>query len=192
MNTLRSFISLVAVVGSAAVAGCGSSEPAAKTPATTRTSAPTSVATTPPVTSETHAAAPDSGSTRESTSSSIALDEAIVKACGIAAADAFFSYDSASVDAANTRVLEAVAKCFATGALRGRKIQLIGHADPRGDNDYNFSLGQRRADSVQGVLRAKSLPPAQASTTSRGAMDANGSDEAGWARDRRVDVRLVP
>jgi hypothetical protein len=39
-------------------------------------------------------------------------------------------------------------------------------------------------------LFSKGLDKTQASTTSRGAMDAKGTDEASWAFDRRVDVLL--
>ena len=33
--------------------------------------------------------------------------------------------------------------------------------------------------------------PTQVTTTSRGALDAIGRDETGWAHDRRVDVMLA-
>jgi hypothetical protein len=38
-------------------------------------------------------------------------------------------------------------------------MHLVGHADPRGDADYNYLLGQRRADSVKGaVVRTPGSP----------------------------------
>jgi outer membrane protein OmpA-like peptidoglycan-associated protein len=51
-------------------------------------------------------------------------------------------------------------------------------------------LGQARADSVARYVQSKGLSAAQTATTSRGAMDATGTDAAGWARDRRVDLVL--
>jgi peptidoglycan-associated lipoprotein len=69
-------------------------------------------------------------------------------------------------------------------------MRLIGHADPRGPTDYNMTLGQRRADAVEGYIDRKGVQASRVATTSRGAMDATGQDEAGWARDRRVDVQL--
>jgi len=47
-----------------------------------------------------------------------------------------------------------------------------------------------RADAVGGFLRSKGMDNAKIATTSRGELDATGSDEAGWARDRRVDLML--
>jgi BON domain len=61
----------------------------------------------------------------------------------------------------------------------------------RGSADYNMTLGQSRADAVTTYLTARGVDSAHASSTSRGAMDATGVDEAGWAHDRRVDVLLA-
>ena len=51
-------------------------------------------------------------------------------------------------------------------------------------------LGNSRADAVGGFLRSKGMDKAKMDTTSRGELDATGTDEAGWARDRRVDLML--
>jgi outer membrane protein OmpA-like peptidoglycan-associated protein len=80
--------------------------------------------------------------------------------------------------------------CFTSGPLKGRTLKLVGHADPRGDSDYNMTLGQSRADSVAGYMRSKGMDKAKTESTSRGAMDATGSDDPSWARDRRVDLML--
>jgi peptidoglycan-associated lipoprotein len=53
-----------------------------------------------------------------------------------------------------------------------------------------MTLGQSRADGVAAYLTARGVRPTNAATTSRGAMDATGRDETGWAHDRRVDVML--
>jgi len=70
-------------------------------------------------------------------------------------------------------------------------MSLVGHADPRGSEDYNLALGGRRADNAKLIIVAESMNASSISTTSRGKMDATGTDEAGWARDRSVDVALV-
>jgi peptidoglycan-associated lipoprotein len=43
---------------------------------------------------------------------------------------------------------------------------------------------------VQKYLTDKGIPQTSDPSTSRGAMDATGTDETGWARDRRVDIML--
>jgi peptidoglycan-associated lipoprotein len=66
----------------------------------------------------------------------------------------------------------------------------VGHADPRGGSEYNDTLGQKRADSVKDYIIGKGMEKSKAESTSRGAMDATGTDDPTWARDRRVDVML--
>ena len=122
--------------------------------------------------------------------SQINISDEILKACGIAQADAFFAFDSANVREVDHRVLGALAQCFSTGPLKGREMRIVGHADPRGDSEYNMVLGDRRAGSVKDFIGQKGLDANQMNTTSRGEMDATGTDEASWAKDRRVDILL--
>jgi peptidoglycan-associated lipoprotein len=124
------------------------------------------------------------------TASSITIDDAILKACGIAAPKAHFAFDSANVQSQDTSTLDQVARCFISGPLKGRTLKLVGHADPRGETEYNFVLGNSRADAVGGFMRSKGMDNAKIATTSRGELDATGVDEPGWARDRRVDLLL--
>lgn len=86
--------------------------------------------------------------------------------------------------------LNEVAVCFTTGPMKGRTLKLVGHADPRGPSGYNLTLGQARADSVQKYLTDKGGDPSKVESTSRGAMDATGTNEAGWTHNRRVDLML--
>lgn len=120
----------------------------------------------------------------------INISDEIRQACGITDAEAFFAYDSANVRQQDKAVLSKLATCFTTGPLKGREMRLVGHADNRGEEDYNMLLGQRRADNVKSAIVAAGMTSAKAFTTSRGELDATGSDEASWAKDRRVDIVL--
>jgi peptidoglycan-associated lipoprotein len=122
--------------------------------------------------------------------SSIRISEDIKKACGLTDADAHFAYDSDSVRESDRAVLKKLATCFTTGPLKGRQMNLVGHADPRGEDEYNMLLGGRRADNVKGAIITAGMDQAKVSSTSRGEMDATGTDEAGWVQDRRVDIVL--
>jgi peptidoglycan-associated lipoprotein len=153
---------------------------AATPPAAITPSAP-SVATTAPI------VAPRSV---EPTNGTIFISDEIRAACHIRTEDALFAFDSSSIEQMEIKPLNAVALCFTSGPLAGRAMRLIGHADPRGPSEYNMALGQRRADSVEGYMDRRGVQRARVATTSRGAMDATGQDEAGWAHDRRVDVQL--
>ena len=124
------------------------------------------------------------------TASAVRISDEIVKACGIRAPNAYFAFDSAHVLQDDAEPLEQVATCFGSGPLKGRTLKLVGHADPRGGSEYNMTLGQTRADAVDGYISSKGLDKAKTESSSRGAMDATGTDDDGWARDRRVDVML--
>lgn len=122
--------------------------------------------------------------------SDINISDAIRQACGISDAEARFAFNSAAVRAEDRAILKKLADCFSTGALKGREMRLVGHADPRGEAEYNMVLGGRRADNVKAAVAREGLAESQIATSSRGEMDATGTDEASWARDRRVDVLL--
>src|SRR5579864_4238366 len=121
------------------------------------------------------------------TASNVVVSPDILRACGLPDADAYFTYDSSQVTSTDRSPLDAVAKCFTSGPLAGRSLKLVGRADPRGSTEYNMTLGQSRADAVASYLEARGVGAGRASSTSRGAMDAIGTNEASWARDRRVD-----
>lgn len=176
-NSSRSslpFPSLALVIAVFALAGCASEKP-------------------PPQTADD--AAPPSSAARETKDSdaqpaTIAVSEDIRKACGLAFAEARFSYNSAQLRSSDVTPMQKLAVCFTSGPLHGKTANLIGRADPRGDSEYNIALGGRRASSVERALLSHAMPKSQIATTSRGALDATGRDEQGWAWDRRVDVTL--
>jgi peptidoglycan-associated lipoprotein len=120
----------------------------------------------------------------------VAISADIKRACGLSDAEAFFSYNSATVRQQDRAVLSKIATCFTSGPLKGHTMKLVGYTDPRGDEDYNYLLGQRRADSVRSAVVEAGLPAASVSATSRGENEASGTDEPTWAKDRRVDMML--
>ena len=123
--------------------------------------------------------------------SNIRISDKIRQACGIDEADAHFAFDSARLREQDHRVLGKLAECFSTGALKGQEMRLVGHADPRGDDEYNMQLGELRAENVKKYIVEKGLSEDKMTITSRGEMDATGTDETTWAQDRRVDIRLA-
>lgn len=102
-----------------------------------------------------------------------------------------FSYDSDDIDTSDRLVLDKLAECLKTGPLKGRTVQLTGRADPRGEQEYNMSLGARRAKAVSDYIAKHGVAESQLKLTSRGKLDATGTDEATWNKDRRVDISLV-
>jgi peptidoglycan-associated lipoprotein len=127
----------------------------------------------------------------------LSVSNAIAKACGIAArADGkqvapSFEYDSAALAEEDRVLLGQVAKCLTEGALKGRSVNLVGRADPRGEPEYNMTLGGSRSDTVKRYMVDLGVGREHMLGTSRGEMDATGTNESGWAHDRRVDVELA-
>ncbi len=141
----------------------------------------------PPATAEpTSAGTVDSDPTR----GQLNIDPSIRQACGITDTEAYFSFDSANVQPGYRALLRKLSDCFMTGPLKGRQMRLVGHADPRGEDNYNLVLGGQRADNVKKTLVAEGMAADKVQTSSRGEEDATGTDEAGWAKDRRVDVQM--
>lgn len=102
-----------------------------------------------------------------------------------------FAFDESSLTPEDQSVLAQVARCLTEGPLKGRAVRLTGRADPRGEIEYNMSLGAHRADSAGRYLQQRGVDRNHMTETSRGKLDAIGTDEAGWARDRRVDISLI-
>jgi peptidoglycan-associated lipoprotein len=101
-----------------------------------------------------------------------------------------FDYDKDELTSDDRAVLDQLATCLTTGPLKGKAVALIGRADPRGTEEYNLGLGSRRAASVSSYMSRLGVGEPQMSVSTRGALEATGTDESGWKQDRRVDIQL--
>lgn len=73
------------------------------------------------------------------------------------------------------------------------KIQIQGHCDERGTNEYNIALGERRAQGIKKYLVDSGVPEAGISTISYGEekpADPGHTEEA-WAKNRRGEFVIV-
>jgi len=72
------------------------------------------------------------------------------------------------------------------------RLRVVGHADARGPRGFNRHLGARRARAVAEALLAAGVARRQIQALSRGEDDprVDGEDEAAWAENRRVEIRL--
>lgn len=128
-------------------------------------------------------------------SPNIALSADLAQACGIQAntdVPPNFDYNKAELAPEDRSILEKVATCLTTGPLKGRGLDLIGRADPRGTQEYNMGLGARRASAVGDYLRRLGVKPPQLAESTKGDLEATGTNEESWAKDRRVDLTLRP
>ena len=78
------------------------------------------------------------------------------------------------------------------GSMAGVKIQVSGHADPRGAKEYNEALSKDRAESVAAVLSNAGASPDHMVIEALGADSANATgDLDDYAFQRRVSVKLM-
>lgn len=176
-RSVRAGLFAITVIFSPTLAACGGE---ARPPET-----PSAVAPPAATTSRLPSAPPTSPNT-----SAVRISPEIAKACGIKEPDAYFAFDSANLRAEDVQALSQVASCFRAGPLQGKTLRVVGHTDPRGGDDYNMTLGQNRADAVSSYVVSKGLDKAKAQASTRGEMDAAGTDEPTWAKDRRVDLLI--
>jgi len=98
----------------------------------------------------------------------------------------YFEFDSSELDSSARSALQEAVECYRSQQDPGLSLLLSGAADPRGTEEYNIALGERRAQAVRSYLISLGLEGSRVSTTSVGEEMATGTDEAGWARDRNV------
>lgn len=178
------FICAVSLSLSLGLLACGPDKPASKTPDEVKTNPTTDTASAPK----------DAGAVAFKPLKDPALNvsDDIQRACNLQdpGISPKFDYDSADVSDAEKNLLGQIARCLTTGPLKGRSVMLTGRADARGEQEYNMSLGHNRAQRVRGFLASQGLGEDKMFETSRGALDAMGTDETGYAKDRRVDIEL--
>jgi peptidoglycan-associated lipoprotein len=168
-------LALAAALGALAV-GCGDSKPAAKSAADDSSSA------------NAKSASSDANKDKNN-ESAIQIDDKIVKLCGDLPTS-HFAFDSSEVQPDAKQALDALARCFVTGAGKGKSIVLTGATDNTGPVEYNVNLGGRRAGAVADFLATKGMEKARLKTNSVGEFGATGTDDAGRAKDRKVEITL--
>jgi peptidoglycan-associated lipoprotein len=100
----------------------------------------------------------------------------------------YFDFDSSEIRGEGTDIVAAHAKYLASRG--GIKVRLEGHTDERGSREYNIGLGERRAQAVRRALMLQGVTEAQITTVSYGEERpaVQGSDEAAYAKNRRVEL----
>jgi len=143
---------------------------------------------------EAPAAKPAPAPTPKPASANVSVGDDLAKQCslklGNTQAAPKFDFDTSELEANDRDVLQQIATCVTTGPLKGQKLELTGRADPRGTEEYNLGLGTRRASSVKTYLERLGVGNNQLGETTRGALDATGTDDSSWSTDRRVDITL--
>ncbi len=97
----------------------------------------------------------------------------------------YFAFDSSTLEASARDGIAKNAQCARERGMSAVKV--TGYTDPRGTEEYNLALGDRRARSVAQYMESLGVAKDGLTSASMGEEMAKGEDETGWANDRRVD-----
>lgn len=111
----------------------------------------------------------------------------------LAAETVYFEFDRSTVKSSEVPKVQRVATFLKnkTGAM----VRVEGNCDERGTEEYNRSLGERRALAIRELLIASGIAPDRVSTVTYGEDQPAdpGHDQAAWDKNRRGDfVVLTP
>jgi peptidoglycan-associated lipoprotein len=101
-------------------------------------------------------------------------------------ADINFDFDRYDLSTGARNILKGHAAWLKSNSLT--KVQVEGHCDERGTNEYNLALGAKRTESVKRYLIDLGISPDRLSTISYGEELplCKEQNEACWARNRRA------
>jgi outer membrane protein OmpA-like peptidoglycan-associated protein len=110
----------------------------------------------------------------------------------VMASDITFDVDSDQVKPQFYQTLAAVGEVLAE--YNKTMIEVSGHTDSTGSNDYNQDLSQRRANAVAYVLAQNGVMPGRMYVMGLGETRpvASNATPAGRARNRRVEIQIIP
>ncbi len=103
----------------------------------------------------------------------------------------YFDFDSSDIRKDQVSRIEANADFLTQNS--DTAIRIEGNTDPRGTNEYNMALGERRALSAKKYLVNLGISDSRLSTISFGEerLLMHGHDELSWAQNRRADFVIV-
>jgi len=109
----------------------------------------------------------------------------------LAGSTVHFDFDSSVVKAAEKPNVDAVAAALKSDTAA--KLLIEGHCDERGTEEYNRSLGERRALALRESLATMGVDPMRVKTISYGEDKPAdpGHDESAWRKNRRGEFVLL-
>ncbi len=179
--SLTTKLSATAVLAMFALGGCATVITAKQQPL-----AETAVATAAPADSD-NDGVPDDQDACPDTRPGAAVDH---KGCEIIGTleNAHFEFDSAALTSEATETLNGIAEKVKSFA--DRMFEVAGHTDSMGSDDYNITLGEKRAISVVEYLGRAGVSSEQLTIKTYGESKpvASNDTDDGRAKNRRVEV----
>lgn len=119
-----------------------------------------------------------------------AAEAAYKAAAAKALVNIHFDYDKADIKEADRAILQGIADFMK--AFPAAKLEVEGHCDERGTNEYNLALGNRRAAAALAYLKTLGVDEARFTTISFGKEKplCTEAKEACWSQNRRGEFKL--
>jgi peptidoglycan-associated lipoprotein len=176
---------LLLVLATAGFAAACGGKPKPEQPAPEATPAPTPAPAPAPVDNS------DERRRADSIAAANAAAERIKAVAADLAAMINFEYDQAVIRSADQATLDR--KATILGANPNVKVQISGHADERGSDEYNLALGNRRAAAAKRYLENKGIDGSRMDVVSYGEERPlnPGHDEAAYAQNRRDEFQIT-
>ncbi|MCX5767424.1 MAG: peptidoglycan-associated lipoprotein Pal [Gemmatimonadetes bacterium] len=116
---------------------------------------------------------------------------AIAKAKATLGQIVYFDYDKDEIRDDQKATIEA--KLPILEANPTLRIRVAGHTDNRGSDEYNLTLGQKRAAAVKRYLAARGIADARVETVSFGEERpaVQGENEDAWGKNRRAEFEIL-
>jgi outer membrane protein OmpA-like peptidoglycan-associated protein len=118
------------------------------------------------------------------------ISEEIIKRVNLAAKNVFFATASDKLLKQSNKRLDDVVTILNENP--SYKVQIDGHTDSQGNDEYNMDLSNRRAASVKAYLVSKGIAESRLSSTGYGETKpvADNTKASGRAQNRRVEMTL--
>ncbi|APE27585.1 OmpA family protein [Aurantiacibacter gangjinensis] len=106
--------------------------------------------------------------------------------------DVTFAVNSTNISPDMRNVLDGVAQNLVERP--GSLIDVMGHTDSTGSDQYNLDLSRRRAESVANYLVSRGVARSRIETIGYGEQYpiADNTSESGRSQNRRVEIRITP
>jgi peptidoglycan-associated lipoprotein len=103
----------------------------------------------------------------------------------------YFDFDSYTLNGGAQEGLRGLSTALKAGGAT--KIQVEGHCDERGSNEYNLALGERRARAIKDFLVGEGVAEDSLTTISYGEERpaSQGTSEDSWSKNRRGEFRKM-
>jgi len=107
-------------------------------------------------------------------------------------AEALFDHDKSVLKAEGKEALQELGDAIKAKGARVVDIDVIGHTDSDGSEEYNQALSERRAQSVSDYLVSEGVDPNIIDVSGQGELNpaASNATKEGRALNRRVDIHV--